>query len=447
MSTDRTALFGKSQADLDFMPESAAAIRRRGSRFAYLLSLLVVMAVGSLLVWSHYAVLDEVTRGEGQVVPSSRVQIIQNLEGGILAGVLVHEGQIVEPGDVLVRIDNIQAAASYRDIRTQYLSAMADVARLDAELSGKEIEFPPELLNEAPEIAEAQRRLLATRISQQNAELAVSRSQMEQRKQEIAELESRKVQLDARIRVAREQREIARPLAAQGIYPRLDYLKLEREVTELQGDIAMVQLSIPRAHTALLEAEQKVIAQSEGFLREAAEQLNKRRLEMRSLQENAVAGKDRVTRTEVRAPVRSTVKVIYQTTIGGVVKPGDSIMELVPLDDTLLIEARIRPSDVAFVHPGQPAVVKITAYDFAIYGGLKAKLEQIAADTMKDDNGDSYYTIRLRTEENSLRRGDTVLPIIPGMIASVDILTGKKSVLDYLLKPILKARERALRER
>lgn len=442
------SLYGTSQDDLAFMPDAAAAVRRRGSQFAYLLSFTVFLALVIGLVWAHFAILDEVTRGEGQVVPSSRIQVIQNLEGGILADVLVREGEIVEPGTVLVRIDNIQAASSYRDVRTQYLSAMADVARLEAEVTGEAaIAFPDELVDSAPEIAAAQQRLFDTRRTQRDAQLAILRTQAEQRAQEIAELESRRGQLGASLKLAREQRSIAQPLVAQGIYPRIDFIKLERDVQQLEGELESVNLSIPRARSALREAEERAKAQAEDFRREAAEDLNRRRLDMRSLKESAVAGADKVTRTEVRAPLRGTVKRIYQTTIGGVIKPGEDIMELVPLDDTLLIEARIRPADVAFLHPGQPAMIKISAYDFSIYGGLKGHLEQISADTIKDENGDSFYIIRLRTEENSLQRGEQVLPIIPGMVASVDILTGKKSVLDYILKPILKARERALRER
>lgn len=258
---------------------------------------------------------------------------------------------------------------------------------------------------------------------------------------------ARKRQLDRSLALAMEQRNIAYPLMQRKNYSRVDFLALEQKVVSLQGDIESLAASIPKTQAAAKEAEQRIAFRKAELDAAITEEINKRRVELTSLRETLAAGGDRVTRTEVRSPVRGTVKQIYLHTAGGVVKPGEPIMEVVPLDDTLLVEARVRPADVAFLHPGQKAMVKISAYDFSVYGGLEGTLEQISADTIEDKRGDFYYLVKVRTPKTSIVYHEEELPIIPGMMATVDILTGKKTVLDYILKPILKARQNALRER
>lgn len=437
--------------EIDFLPEVEAALRRRGHGFAYVLSLSVCLFSIGALIWAHFAILDEVTRGQGQVIPSGRTQVVQNLEGGILADILVQENAAVDAGDILVRIDNVQAQSTYQDARAQYLNGLAALARLEAELDdAARPAFPPEVLSEAPAAAKDQQALFRTRRAKLDAENAVLDAQAEQRRGEIAEMESKLAQQTTAVDLARKQRDIAKPLAARNIYPQVEYLRLERDVAQIEGDINTLRLSIPRARKALAEAESKRAGHVEEVHADVAAEINKRRTEVNSLLSSATAGKDKVTRTEVRSPVHGTVKQIYQHTIGGVIKPGENIMEIVPLDDKLLIEAKIRPADIAFLRPGQKAIIKITAYDYSIYGGLKATLDYISADTIKDERsekGESFYRVILRSDETTLVHRGQKLPIIPGMTATVEILTGKKSVLDYLLKPILKAQERALRER
>jgi adhesin transport system membrane fusion protein len=204
---------------------------------------------------------------------------------------------------------------------------------------------------------------------------------------------------------------------------------------------------MPRLDTAVQEAQQRIDELILSTKAELSNELGRVRTEAKSIGETLTAGEDRVTRTEVRSPVHGTIKQVKHNTVGGVIRPGEDILEIVPLDDTLLIEAQIRPSDIAFLRPGQEATIKVTAYDFSIYGGLKANLETISAGTIKDDKGESFYRVYLRTADTTLKRNGAELPIIPGMTSSVEILTGKKTVLDYLLKPILKARDQALRER
>lgn len=439
--------FRTRRDDLDFMPDVEAASRRSANRFAFLLTVFVFVAVGTLLAWAAHAMLDEITRGEGRVVPSSRIQVIQNLEGGILAGIMVREGDIVEKGRVLLRIENTAAETNYRESRSRYLALLAGIARAEAELSERPISFPDAVLKEAPAAAADQRALFLTRKQQLDAETNVARAQAEQRLQEIAELRSRQKQLERTLAISREEHSITKPLVDKGVMSRVELLRLERGISSLEGEISTVHLSIPRAQSAMREAEERIRGTRLSFRNQATEVLNRQRNELQPLIETMFASKDRVSRTEVRSPVRGTVKDIMMNTVGGVIRPGENIMEIVPLDDTLLIEARIRPADIAFMRPDQAAAIKITAYDYSIYGGLDARVTRISADTIEDDRGERFYRVYLRTDKNALAHRGAQLPIIPGMTASVEILTGEKSVLDYLLKPILKARERALRER
>ena len=434
--------------DLAYMPDVHRAALRRGRRFAYVLTFMTFIAVGTLGVWAHYAVLDEVTRGEGKVIPSSKTQVIQNLEGGILSELLVREGQIVENGAVLIRIDNTAAESNRRELEGRYYSLRASVARLEAAIEGREeIAFPDDVIAEAPDEAAGQRRLFLARKAQLDVQVSVLEADKNQRRQEINELVSRRNTLQQSLRLAREELNITRPLVSKGVMPRLDLIRIERQVSDLEGEIKTISSSIPRAQAAFKGAEQRVEEVVLSMRAEMSDELNRTRTELNSISETLFASTDRVTRTEVRSPVRGTVKELKFNTIGGVIPPGADIIEIVPLDDSLLIEAQVRPADIAFLRPGQDAIIKISAYDFSIYGGLKANLEQISADTIKDENGDSFYRVYLRTQKNSLERHGETLPIIPGMTATAEILTGEKTVLEYLLKPILKARDRALRER
>ena len=436
-----------NQEDLHFMPDVHAATRRRGTGFAYILTIMTFVFVVVMGFWADYAVLDEVTRGEGRVIPSSKTQIIQNLEGGILAEILVREGDIVEKGDILVRIDNTAAQATYRDARNRVYVLQATVERLSAELQDREMALSEEILEKAPQAAAGQKALFDARARQLKAQTAVLQAQARQRKQEIAEMRSRRKQLERSLQLAREELAITQPLARSGVMPRIDMIRIERQVADLEGEIATIRLSIPRLQSAAKEARQRIEEVLLSATAAVSDELNNTRAELNSVSETLLAGEDRVTRTAVRSRVRGTVKEIKQNTIGGVIRPGEDIIEIVPLDDTLLIEAQIRPADIAFLRPGQEAMIKVAAYDFSIYGGLKARVEHISADTIKDEQGENFYRVYLRTGQNSLVHQGNELPIIPGMTATIEILTGSKTVLDYILKPILKARDRALRER
>lgn len=437
--------------DLDFVSERVNAAHRG----PHILTQGLLMAVAAFfvvgLIWAWLAVLDEVTSGEGRVIPSSQIQVVQNLEGGILKAVLVAEGDIVDRNQIILHIENTTSAGSYGELRARYMSALAAVSRLTAETTQTSLQFPAELLSERGDLAQSERNLYMARQSELQSQVSVFQQQVTQRTQDLADLKSKGDHFERSARLLREEVSINMPLVTQGVVSKIDLLQLQRQLVDLESQIQSAKLNIPRAEAALREANQRIEEKVHTFLAESQKDLTQRRSELATLTEAITTARDRVDRTEVRSPVKGIIKQVKLRTIGGVVKPGMDLVEIVPLEDTLLVEAKVRPKDIAFIRPDQEAIVKITAYDYSIYGGLKAKVERISADTITDEDAgrknESYYRITVRTNKNHLGSEEHPLPIIPGMVSSVDILTGQKSVLDYLMKPILKARDRALRER
>jgi adhesin transport system membrane fusion protein len=292
-----------------------------------------------------------------------------------------------------------------------------------------------------------EKALFDSRKQELNSAISVLKQQEQQRRQELVEKQARQKQLERSYNLSNEELQMSEPLVAQGVMSPVEILRLKRSVNDLKGDMDANRLAIPRIRATLAEVRQKIDEQQVRFKTEATTKLSEVRAELERTKESLFSSEDRVTRTQVRSPVKGTIKQLKINTVGGVIQPGMDLIEIVPIEDNLLIEAHIRPADIAFLRPGQEAMIKLTAYDFSIYGGLTAKLERISADTITNDNDESFYLIYLRTEQNYLHNNKGSLSIIPGMTASVDILTGKKSVLDYLLKPIIKAQNEALRER
>ena len=441
------AWFKKNNDDVNFMSEISAATMASTHWGGHILLLLIAAFIGIALWWASVAEIDEVTRGQGKVVPSSKVQIIQNLEGGILADVLVSEGQMVEKGDVLLKIDDTRFSSSFRESKLTYWELLARTARLSAESEGKPLELPEELMINQPELAAEERGLYQSRQLQLQSTIDVLKRQAEQRRQELVEKQARQQQLSRSFELSNQELQMSEPLLAAGVMSEVEILRLKRTVNDLRGEMDSNRLAIPRIRSSIDEVQQKINEAVTRFESEAARELSEVRAEMERTEESVSALKDRVTRTNVRSPMKGTIKRLMINTIGGVIQPGMDLVEIVPLEDNLLIEAQIRPADIAFLRPGQEAIIKFTAYDFSIYGGLNAKLVRISADTITNEEDESFYLIYLRTEQNFIKSSMGELGIIPGMTVTVDILTGEKTVLDYLLKPILKAKNEALRER
>lgn len=398
-------------------------------------------------IWANFAVLDEVTHADGKVVPSSQVQIIQYFEGGIIKQIMVEEGELVSAGQVLARIDDTSFSANLGELNANYFAFLGRAQRLDAEARGAALTFSPVLTAEHREIATAERNLYNARQADLESQLAILGGQTDQRKQELAELREKLAQQRRSLIFLREEFDITKPLAEQGIVSQVDLLRLRREINDLSGEISSGQLAIPRAQSAIDEASRRVEEKVFGFQAQSSQDLVEVQSQLSALEQTIAMARDRVERTEIRSPVAGIVKEIRLKTVGGVLQPGEELMQVVPIEDTLLIEARVRPNDIGFLKTNQKAIVKLTAYDFAIYGGLPAVLERISADTIQDEEGNPFYKVTVRTDQNYIENGSQKLPIIPGMVATVDILTGEKTVLQYLLKPLNRARELALTER
>ncbi|WP_016967918.1 HlyD family type I secretion periplasmic adaptor subunit [Pseudomonas protegens] len=401
-----------------------------------------------LVLWANFAVIDEVTKGEGKAIPSSKVQKIQNLEGGIVSELYVKEGQVVEAGAPLIRLDDTRFQSNVGETETVRLSMLLRVERLSAEVDERELNFPADAVKEAPGQAASEKSLYQSRRQQLHDEIGGLQEQLIQKQQELREFTSKQAQYRQQLGLQRQEIAMSEPLVAQGAVSPVEVLRLKRAEVETRGQLDATTLAIPRAESAIKEVQRKIDETRGKFRSEALTQLNEARTELNKASATGKALEDRVSRTLVTSPVRGIVKQLMVNTIGGVIQPGSDMVEIVPLDDTLLVEAKIRPQDIAFLHPGQEAVVKFSAYDYTIYGGLKARLEQIGADTITDeDKKTTYYMIKLRTDRSHLGTDEKPLLIIPGMVASVDIITGKKSILSYLLKPIIRARAEALHER
>lgn len=446
MDAGMKALAGQQQdLDGDFDANADWAIAEQTPRGARMVVWLSLAAVLTLLAWAAFAVLDEVTRGEGKVIPTRQIQILQSLDGGIVSEILVKEGQSVKIGDLLLKVDPTRMVSSLRENQSQYLSLLAKAARLQALADGARFIPPPAVAQEAPGIIAQERALYESRRAELDATIGVFRQQASQRSQELISAKARREQASQSYTLTARELEMTRPLVKTGAVSDVELLRLERDVARYRGERDSANSDIPRLESSVLEASRKMQEVELTFRNVARSELSEVNAKISALSEGSAALEDRVNQTEIRSPVNGTVKQLKVNTVGGVVQPGKDVIELVPSDDALLLEARVLPKDIAFLRPGQKALVKFTAYDYSTYGGLDATLEHISADSVLDEKGNAYFLVRVRTLSTTI--GPHKFPIIPGMVVEVDILTGKKSVLSYLLKPILRAKAKAMTER
>ncbi len=420
-----------------------ARIQQQPLRAKALLYTLVASLV-LLIIWAALAPLDEVARGDGKVIPSQQLQLIQSLDGGIVEAIYAREGQIVEAGELLLRVDPTRFIATLRESRVQFLALTAEVTRLRAQVAGTEPVFSEDLLQQASHISEHELQLWRSNREELAQQQSAFQHQLEQRQQDLREAQAARQQYSTTLALSSRELEVTRPLLRSGAVSDIDIIRLEREVANLSGELKKTEASIARAEAAIAEARNKLRESELIMINRWQGQLSESRSRLEALTEAEAGLADKVKQTEIRSPVRGTIQRLHVNTLGGVITPGRDVVEIIPLDDQLIIEARIQPRDIAFIRPGQSAMVKLTAYDFAIYGGLTAEVQHISADTITDERDNTYYLVRLKTHPSEVSEK---LLIIPGMTTQVDIITGKKTVLGYLLKPVLRATSQAMTER
>jgi membrane fusion protein, adhesin transport system len=434
-----------SRAVRSFELEADELLSRQRTQRAQLIVRMALLVVALLLGWAALAHVDEVTRGDGRVIPSRQLQVVQSLDGGVVTEIQVKEGQVVEAGQLLLRLEETRATSGVRESAAQGFALRARQARLRAIAEGAAFQ-PPAVGNDPEErrIVDGERQLYESRHSELQTMLSINQQQLQQRQQELSEMRARKSSAERNVDFGQRERNKTRPLLAGGAVSEVDILRLERDVAKSRGESEQASAQIARVQASIGEAQRKIQETEISFRNDARKELAEVMGKLNALNEGSVALADKVDKAQVKSPVRGRVQRLLVNTVGGVVQPGKDLVEIVPLDDALVLEAKVQPRDIAFIHPEQAATVKFTAYDFSVYGGLEAKVENISPDTIVDEKGNAFYLVRVRTTRSNFSEK---MPIIPGMTAEVDILTGRKTVLSYLLKPVLKARAYALRER
>ena len=432
--------------DLDYANSVNQAILEQAPRGATLLLWAMALFLTAAVVWANWAELDEVVRGQGEIIPSKQLQVVQNLEGGIVSEILVREGDLVEAGQVVMRIEDQRFSSSVRENEVRYFELAAKLARLKAEADGAEYQSPNAMPAEYRSLEVEELALMRARADELASNLEVLTSQQNQKQQELIEAKSRLTQVSDSYQLLLRELEITEPLLKEGVISEVEFLRLKRQVNDLKGERSSIQLSLPRVEASVAEIEKRIKELGHQFKSTARSEYNELLAEQTRLEQALSGMQDRMRRTEVRSPLKGTVKEVMVNTVDGVVKPGDSLISVVPWEDKLIVEAKLSPADIGHLRVGQKAVVKVSAYDFSIYGGAPANLNYISASTFLNEKEEAYFLVRLETENSYLNEQQKLLPLMAGMTVSVDVLTGKKTVMDYLLKPILKAKNSALRE-
>ncbi len=436
-----------STEDYEFVNSLSAAMAEQTPKKMKWVLYFWITAITLFIIWASLTQIDEITRGSGSVVPSGKNQMVQNLEGGIVKKILVKVGDTVEQNQALLKIDNQKSESQLDSTKIKEFELEAKIIRLTAEAYGKEFNGSKEIEKVKPILIYNEKSLYLSRKSQMNAKIRGLRDQEEQKVQEYKETESRLKLLKNSTKLIQKEVSMMKPMVAQGVKSKVAYMKLQREQSKLEEDLNSAAHSIPRIRASISEVENNVEETESDFKNQAKKELNEVTAELMRVKESTCALNDQIDRTLVRSPIKGIIQKLYVHTVGGVIKPGEDLIEIVPTDDVLWLEVKIKPSDIAFVYPGQKAIVKFSAYDFGIYGGLDGEVVHISADTVKDEKDNAFYTIHIKTNKNHLGSESKPLKIIPGMTVNVDIVTGKKSIMDYILKPILKAKQYTFTER
>ena len=436
-----------SSDDYEFVNSLSAAISEQTPQKMKWVLYFWLITITLFIVWASLTQIDEITRGSGEVVPSGKNQVVQNLEGGIVKKILVKVGDIVEKNQVLLKIDNQKSESQLDSTKIKEFELEAKIARLTAEAYGRELNITREMEKRMPVLIHNEKSLYVSRKSQMDSKIRGLEDQEEQKIQEHKETKSRLKLLQKSTKLIKKELSMMKPMVAQGVKSKVAYMKLQREESKIEEDLNSATHSIPRLKASISEVKNNIEEAKSDFKNQAKKELNEVTAELMRVKESTCALSDQIDRTLVRSPIKGIIQKLYIHTVGGVIKPGENLIEIVPTDDVLWLEVKIKPSDIAFVYPGQQTLIKFSAYDFGIYGGLKGEVVHISADTVKDEKENAFYTIHIKTDKNHLGSESKPLKIIPGMTVNVDIITGKKSIMDYILKPILKAKQYTFTER
>ncbi len=432
--------------DYEFINSLASAMIESSPKKIRLVIVFWAITLSVLIAWMAFAEIDEIARGSGEVIPRGENQLIQNLEGGIVEEILVNEGESVKKGDILLKIDNQKSLNTYENNQISSYALEAKILRLRAEAENKDLVVDAQTKQKMPKIIENELSLYRSNMLRLATNKKIVSQQLYQKQQEYKESMKRLEVLQEDLRLIDEEIEIIEPLVKKGIKPQYEFLKLKREKNSIVKEYEGVKLSIPRLKSMIQEAKEKVKEIVYEHQIKSKEALNEALTKYKSTLNNNNALSDQVNRTIVRSPINGIVQKLFVHTVGGVVRPGADLVELVPTDKSLLVEVKIKPSDIAFIYKGQKAKVKFSAYQFAIYGALDGVVESISADSFKDDKDVTYFKVRIKTQKSYMERNGKHLKIIPGMTVDADIITGKKTILDYILKPILKTKQYSFSE-
>jgi len=439
--------FSFDARDYAFMRSlSAAVLEENPKQFRWVIFFWVI-SISLFFAWATLAPIDEIVRGDGKVIPSGENQMIQHLEGGILGAIMVKEGDSVAVEQVLLKVDNLKSSSTFESMQFKSAELRAKIVRLRAEIDNADFSPSEKDLKDIPAQMLQERHLYLSNKERLNAQLAGLNEQYTQKKNEKLETQGRIAEQRKALTYIKEEVKISEPLVEQGVKSKVEFLKLKRELSSLEERYNAMIVSIPRLDAAIFEIESKMKEVRSEFITKAQHELNEAQTEFNRISAESSMLADQVTRTMIKSPIHGIVQKIFVNTVGGVIKPGDNLIEIVPTEEGLLAEVKIKPSDIAFLYPGQDAIVKITAYDFAIYGALRGKVMTISPDSITDRNENIYYVVRIQTDKRYFGTSEKPLNITPGMMVNVDVITGKKTVMEYILKPILKAKQYMFTER
>jgi len=436
------------EQDLDFLPPRVAALVRVGHKKTYLTQKIILLFSMVFIVWAHFSELHEVTKGTGRIVSSTHIQTISNLEGGIVKEILVREDQQVMQGQVLARLDPTISHAKYIQDTENYYRFLATSERLRAQIANRESFVPSQdLMMNAPNLAlQEQQRFLSNKLKKQN-DIQIAKKDFQIKKQENYETKAKLTDAQKQYEYASEQAKIVKPLYEKKIYSKVDYIKISRDLAEQEAQQKVLSSSLKRLTVSLGQAKDKLTQIQIRYKNEDLLELRDVEGRLAEARGAQTTDRDRVMRMEIRSPITGTIRDLKIRTVGGTVQPGEAMMDIVPLNDTLVVEAQIVPADVGFIRQGMEATIKVTAFDFSSYGGLQGVIEDISADTITDKREVTFYRVLLKTSSSVLVKDGKSHPILPGMQVEVDILTGKKSILAYFMKPFTRALSNSMTER